>query len=167
MKPGLEKTEIVKTCIHHGPLTREQVNINGGNTFRCKKCRKISHIKHYETHKHEVKLKHKEYRDNNKEKVAASKRESWLRHKHKYLEKRQLHYREHYYHNYEKERLRDNLRKTFQRQTLGDYYVKARLQKQTGISAKEIPDYLVELKRVSLTLRRSIKHKKQREKENG
>lgn len=93
------------------------------------------------------------YREENKEKVKIMKRESWLKHKHKYLKReneRRLKFkhlnREHY-------RKIDAKRV----EVLSDSYITKVLTNRTKLKPKDIPQSLIELKRVILKIKRKKK----------
>lgn len=63
---------IVKVCKKHGDLTINDLvksgTSRGEQKYRCKKCLKILHANHYQNNKKELYEKHREYKNNNREK---------------------------------------------------------------------------------------------------
>jgi hypothetical protein len=139
--------EPIKECAKHGKLYREDVikagkDRGGEIKYRCKKCMKELHERHYALHKTKVLLQHKKYKDANKEKVRQMISLSAKNHRHKY-------------------RVRENERKRlFDREAtreLKDRCIKKLLVKRTGLSMRDIPPDLIEVMRAVQLLKRGIK----------
>lgn len=161
-----KRTEAIKICPVHGPLSLKDVNIDKAKKnirYRCKQCQKEAHKKHYERHKDKVLGKHKEYREQNPEKVRETKRVSNLKNRHKYIESRKI--REKEYRKKFKEKLATQsiIRKQRQRDELYDSYVKQRIKKKYRISTNEIPPSMIETERAFLKLYRQIQKSKNEE----
>lgn len=139
-----------RVCQHHGeqPLSaynKAGKNADGSTRYRCKQCMAASHRKHYEKHKKKVNAKAKEYRQNNKDKVAK-----WKAQYQKKLSVRR----------WEAIKAfqlmdREDIEKALDRKMLKDWYVRELLAKRSALKAKEFPQKLVELKRAQLMLRRA------------
>lgn len=151
--------EILKHCARHGRLTRKDVVANGKNesgtqSWKCRQCLKIYHSNHYSKHSHKI----KEYKEKNKDKVRVIKAKSYQKNKHKYGEKAQAYNRERrkdpVYLESERERKRRNDRRS--RETLSDAYIKKLIIRDEKISKYEIPQEMVELKRVNYLLNKEI-----------
>jgi len=69
-----------------------------------------------------------------------------------------------YYKDVEKSRARGNAITSEGVRKLSDYYVKNKIRDATGISAKDIPQELVEAKRIELKIIRLIKEKRNEQK---
>jgi len=145
------QTEIIKQpikeCSKHGKLYREDVikagkERSGNQKYKCKKCMKELHAKHYELHKVKVKLAHEQYKNKNKTQVAKSKAESYKKNKHKYLAR-------------ENERKRIYDREATK--LLKDRCIKKLLVKRTGLSMSDVPQELIETMRAVQLLKRGIK----------
>lgn len=132
---------VVKICKIHGPLIKSQCNNNQGR-LRCKECQRRSAKKHFEAYKQKNLEQRKSYREKNKEKVARIKYESWLANKDKYAPRR---------------REREKIYFRAQSENLSDGYVKHCIQKRSKLKYQDICDELVELKRISLQIRRKVK----------
>lgn len=151
--------EPLKTCNAHGKLFQEDVikagNYKSGNPrWRCRKCMKDMHAKHYELHKAKVLIAHANYRKENPETVKQSKRKSWLIHKEKYLEKENARRAKYKALNPEKYKAMENKRV----HELHDSYVKKCITKRSSIlKSADIPPSLVECARALLKLKRGLR----------
>lgn len=149
------ETEFVKHCLKHGDLTADQVIKSGKNklglqVYKCKTCMKIFHTKHYEKNKDKVNKACAIYRKENKEKVKSMKRESWLKHKHKYVKReneRKLKYKHSHAEHYRKI-------DTKRVEKLTDSYVAKVISSRKYLQPKDIPQSLIELKRILLKIKR-------------
>ncbi len=117
------------------------------------------HKKNYAKNKDVILKKHADYRDENQEQYKKSKRESWLKHKDKYLKtenERRLKYKRL---NPEKIKARETKRKD----ELQDSYVRKVLLNRTNLRSEDIPYSLIEMKRALMLLKRGIKDCKEKE----
>lgn len=159
--------KIVKHCHTHGALRRSQCNLGGKHTsgnqaYRCKQCLSVSHKKHYETHKKEVRRKADEYKKNNYEKVLAIKRKSYRKTAINYwVSTRNPSWRDSRYTDSTYELDHEG------RLALEDWYVRELIAKQHGMKIKEIPQGMVDLKREILKVKRLIREIRTGEKTNG
>lgn len=128
--------DIVKTCMHHGPLTISQVNKNG-NKLRCKQCQRDAHANHYKKHKQKVSDRQKKYRQENKEHHRQVKYRSWLKNKHKHVDKAREYKKKFYWDNHAKVRERENLRRRRCTILLTDGYIK-RVSRGRDLTPEEI-----------------------------
>ncbi len=123
--------------------------------------------KYYAANKEKIADRHREYRVNNKEKIADRKREYYAANMEKsgWKEKRADRGRKYYANN--KEKIADWHRKNYADnkekikaanvELLSDSYVNGLIRTQTGLSARDIPDFITELKRGGLLMYREIK----------
>lgn len=155
--------EVVKVCKHHGPLLASQANFyleKGSPRFRCKACLADSHRKHYERHKETVLAHQKAYRKEFPDRIRHIKYRSWLKHKHKHVEKHRANRARYDARHRELERLRDRTRKRRYCQELTEAYVREKMRKSSKLSAKDIPLCVVQCQRALLLLKRAIKNRK-------
>ena len=133
-------------CSSHGALYKDDV-IKAGVTYgkqryKCRECMKELHKNHYELNKLKVQLKHKEYKEKDIEKWRNIKKESFKRNKHKYVERQKISHA--------------NLSKK-QAKELADRYIKRQLARSANLSHKDIPQEMIDCKRVLMQLKRGIK----------
>ena len=157
--------EIVKTCIHHGELTREQVNVSvsrGKTSIRCKLCQRASHSVYYERNKDKVRAKCKEYREKDPVKLRLMKRRSALKHYDKHREKRNRTKRINWYKYHDRKlfQLRERKRKGIE--DLSDSYVLRQLKRCLDMQYNEIPKEFIEIKRAMLSIHRRRKEENNR-----
>lgn len=148
---------ILKKCPHHGDLLLDGVVRSGMRkgiqVYKCKRCLKAAHAKHYQKNKSIIQAYQKTYRVEHAEKVREIKRKSYAKRSTYWLESQRrsrLKWKEK---NPEKYQLIKNLISTRHVTTLKDSYVK-RYMKTT---LKDIPRQMIELKRVMIQLRRLIR----------
>jgi hypothetical protein len=151
----------LKTCKKHGDLTIDNLIKSGisygKQRYKCKLCMKDFHKKNYINNKDKILEKIARNRNANKEKYNAIRSKSWQKHKDKYLErdnKRRAKYKllnPDIYQEAEKKRISE----------LHDSYIRKQLTKRGVLFSKDIPQSLVELKRILLKTKRLIKEKKQ------
>ncbi len=140
----------IKRCTRHGQLYRDDVIKNGREKgsgklrFKCRKCMKEQHAKHYELNKAKVLAYQKKYKEENLELVRESHRKSNKKYAHKYVEQ---------------ERARARRADQKSARTLDDRYIKKQLVKKNGLSMHDIPDSLIACKRAVMQLKRSIRVK--------
>lgn len=115
---------------------------DGTQAYKCKYCVKELHRSHYERNKEKVLSKCAEYRTENPEKLAITKRNSYLKNKEKWAEA---------------ERFRRLKFDRASRSTLDDRYMKKLLCMGTDLARGDIPDELAEIKRYVVSLNRLIK----------
>ncbi len=132
--------EIVKICIKHGPLTKEQTKtctkkrtgIVVSTWLKCRACMQAADLKYWHKNKGAKLARKKSYNEENKEKIRAQQRE--------YMRK--------------------------ERSDLGDRYVASKLVGESKLKVSELKRFpeLIELKRAVLKLKREVKtiseHKK-------
>lgn len=137
-------------CKTHGDLNEEQ-SIKQGSRIRCRQCLKDLKADWYERNKAKIAAKQVDYRANNKELVAKVKKESHDRNKYKYVERAKA-----YRAKYDDRRIRDRSSKNNKEKVaaLKDYYVKDILTRKLKI--KDIPQSLIDFKRVQIMLNRKI-----------
>ncbi len=160
-----DKLAPLKTCHTHGKLYQEDViksgkSRDGSQQWKCKKCMKEIHKKNYELNKLTISEKHKKYRTENKEQVKKIKRESWLKHREKYLKReneRRLRFKK-----LNPELYKQNDRKRVDE--LSDSYVKKIIVNRTSLKNADVPQPLVECMRVIIQLKRKIKKEKDQNK---
>lgn len=139
--------DIIKTCKTHGALKREQVvkktkSATGEQLYRCKACLSIFHRNHYEKNRERLLKQTKDF--NNAD------RERYLTRKRKYSKKyRELHGDE------ERLRIRKQDRKYID--NLDDRYVKKLLTKRSNMKGTDMPQQLINLKRVIVKIKRKVK----------
>lgn len=155
----------MKKCVTHGALYKDDVikagkNRSGEQCYKCKMCMKELHKKHYELNKTKVSLKHKEYRENNRDKRRETKRLSRIRND---TPKQRQATRERWERWKEKNPERASILKREIKKAavknLNDSYIKQQLLRNTNLKSDEIPDILVDLKRTMMAIRRTIKRK--------
>jgi hypothetical protein len=135
-----------KVCKVHGELQEKDIYVRrhpGSDKVRqleCKICKKKAWQRNYEKDKERWKAKAKEWATNNKDKVRESQRkkrlvrpEYWLRNRKKCRQNETV-----------------NLAKSYVRR----FFI------NSGLKTGDIPDQLVELKRVTILLKRKIKELK-------
>lgn len=162
---------IVKICKHHGPLTREQVNVTSkSGAFKCKECQKILAKKHYEKNKEKVKAAHKEYRERDferyKEIKRASNRKCWKQRK-AYFNRRKEQRLEYYKKHRDKELERCSIYKKQQVSLMSDKYMRdlilsSKNKEKRILKPSDITPEMIMIKRVILEIhRRANKTKKE------
>lgn len=149
---------IIKNCPKHGALTITQVTTSGrsksGAIFRCKECLKISHQKYWVKHKEKVKQKQLEYKEKDPEKHREIKSRSNKKHAHKYRHKANIRNKVYRKVNIDHIRNLDKKRTIFYVENLPDTYIRDILTRRSPLSASDIPDSIVEIKRVSMLIKR-------------
>lgn len=149
---------IIKNCPKHGALTITQVTTSGrsksGAIFRCKECLKISHKKFYEKNKEKVKKKQQEYKEKDPVKYKEGKNRSNKKYAHKYKEKEKQRNKKWRCSNVEHLRKLKEKRTISYIENLPDTYIRDILTRRSPLSAKDIPDSIVEIKRVSMLIKR-------------
>jgi hypothetical protein len=161
----MAQEKYVKVCRKHGWLTAEQC-IKAGNEgsgsprYNCKICFKVRRDRHYAKNREAVLAKHAKLREEKPELVKAWKRK-WYEANRDYINQ---------YHRElrvkwkaagtHKDRDRSAKYKRKACDTLNDYYVKKSLTSKSILYAKDIPQSLVEMHRITMLLRRTIKRKK-------
>lgn len=145
----IKANEPLKKCHKHGDLYKNDV-IKAGKyandeiRYRCKKCMKELHARHYDLNKIKILHSHKKYTEANEEKVRKIKRESNKKNRYKHKDR---------------ENLRKKLRERIHTKELSDRYVKKLLVKRTGLSMSDVPDELIDCMRAVQKLKRNIKFK--------
>jgi hypothetical protein len=126
---------IHKTCKKHGELymddlIKEGFNSKGQQNYRCKKCSKERRDNHYKKNRDKIMEKQRQYRTNN-------------------LRYRLIH----------KDRLNEihSKRKKMYLKTLHDVYIKKCMIGKSRLRSKDIPQALVEIKRIVIQIKRKIK----------
>ena len=157
---------ILKVCTVHGELDETKVIKSGKSKmglqfYKCKECMKFFHRNHYERNKEKVLLKIKERRDADPIKHKEMKRRSYLKHFDANREKNNRRSRYYKETNGESERLRAQLKKRREIDTLAVRYVKEILVKRTGFKRADIPIEMVDIKRIILRLKRLAKDERE------
>lgn len=158
-------SEILLVCKHHGELPREKVNLSGKSRtgeqrYKCKACMKALHAKHFVKNKDKVLTKQRIYRALYPEKRRLSRR-NWLdkilvTDPAYFIRLRKMK------RDPEKERIRKSKSKKKQAEIIGDSYVKQAIRKgNKHIKAADIPQSMVELKRVLIQLQREMDKRRQ------
>lgn len=142
--------EIVKTCKHHGALTRDKVvkkckSATGKQLYRCKECLKIFHRNHYEKNAERLKAQVKEFNENNRELYITRKRVYSKKYREKHCDS---------------ERARMRKMEQRQREQLHDAYIKKLITKRSILLKEDIPQKLIDLKRALLLLKRQLNNDK-------
>jgi hypothetical protein len=140
-------TDIIKTCKKHGDLTREQVvkkskNKEGKILYRCKACLKEYHRNHYVKNTEKLLNKTKKFNEENRERYLSRKKIYSQRYRENHREE-------------ERARIRDLDRKY--RESLDDRYIRKTLTRRTSIKQYEIPQAMVELKKITMLVKRKLK----------
>jgi ribosomal protein S21 len=163
-----EKMEApLKKCNAHGKLyiddvIKSGISKAGTQQYKCRKCMKEMHKRHYEMNKLLVKGKHKKYRDENKEKIALIKKKSRIKNKFKWLEESKLidSYVRHSMELSRKKNARKNHKKQQETENLSDDYIRKLLTKRSSLKMNEIPQEMIECKKVLVQLRRGVQKKR-------
>lgn len=157
--------EVVKTCLKHGDLSKDQcftrVEKRWGHkeSYSCRACKKESSDKYRnrpeireklieKSKKDRVKFKDRIYKtrkiyvENNREKINENEKKR----RYKKIDHQRKIYR--------------NQQKKW-RETLNDNYVKTQFKKRYGLKASEVPQWMVEVKREVIRLRRKIREIKE------
>lgn len=144
-------------CKHHGSRKEDEVikaglNRSGTIRFKCKECQKESHRDHYERHKDNVKSKVLEWRKNNPE----LKKEQEKRYRKNMSEEAQKKHKIRMHIQNIKDRDKNKKRAFFDRNNLTDKYIKSLLKDSNGFSNSDINKDLIDLKRITIILKRTI-----------
>lgn len=159
---------IVKICIHHGPITMEQVIINQKNGrpfFRCKLCYKITRANYYKNNKEKVDAKCREYKAKDPEKVKAIKLASRQKHWKKWALRNKLHREKYKSEQPERFQAYHRNRKSKARDTLSDGYVARLIRKRNKIPKEWLSSELISVYRTIVAIKR-IKRKQNEERLN-
>lgn len=150
----------LKECLHHGKCYRDDVIKNGlyanGETkWKCKRCMKELHAKNYQLNKVKILARNKQVRLDYPGKVRKIKYKSWVKNKKKYLARDNERRRKFkllnidHYKKIDKERVLN----------LTDSYVKKAIMNRSNLKSNDIPNCLVQVKRATMLLKRSLKSK--------
>lgn len=160
--------EPIKKCSKHGNLYADDVikagksRWTGEQKFKCKKCMKELHKKHYELNKIKVLSKHAKYRADNRAKIIIKHREDRQKNRIKYMSDNQR-ADAYFRHKFEGQMLNKKYKDAKEVENLTDGYIRRKIKYQTGLKKEDIPDVLIEAKRAVLLLRRGIKKKRDEE----
>jgi hypothetical protein len=161
--------EPLKTCSEHGKLFREEVirsgkYANGEQKWKCKRCMKEMHDKHYQLNKAKVLAAHAKYRKADPEKVKVCKQKSRLKHREINLQKSRELWQK--WEERNPEEVKQAKKKFIQdsRRELNDYYIKQSIVKRTGLKSADVPQGLVEAKRAIMLLKNGAKKRLDQEK---
>lgn len=139
--------EIKFKCKTHGELLEAQLNKcgikNGNQRYKCKICAKAIRDKNYQKNKEKTLKKQADWRKNNKEKITEIKKLSY--HKNKNNDNQKTRRKKYWAHGVG---------------SLTDTYVRGLMHRDSNLNMRDIPDELVELKRVILKIKRQIKEKR-------
>ncbi len=138
-------------CNKHGKLyvsdvNRSELTKTGKQRYRCKRCQKDQHTRHYEANKALYRLKQQQFRKEKPELVAAQRK--------RYRKKDSY------------KRIRTIQEKVWVRNLATHYVKKIIAKKHKGLLYSEVPAELVELQRLVMQLRREIKLKQSGENSN-
>jgi hypothetical protein len=163
---------IVKECPKHGYLTVDKCFIKTekrwGNspkqTYSCKFCKKESSDKYRFTKidKEQQREKNKQFRKNNRDKILAT-RNIW---KERNREKLAEQERDRRHANPEHFRTMMRKQQSKWRETLDDNYIKAQLARKYKIKLKDVPEWMIPVKRAVIQLRRKIREIQETENDN-
>lgn len=150
-----------KICRAHGNLKIEDCiksgkGRQGEQQYKCRACMKDIHKKHYIKNTPKVLLKTQEYRLKNPEKVAEIHRNYWLKTKDDTKQQDYARRKKWAIANKDKIQKRAKRLKAYYVDELQDAYVKQQLVKGTGLKHSDIPKALVDLKRATMLVKRSI-----------
>lgn len=144
-------TDIVKRiCKVHGKLFEADLikkgKLKSGNqAYRCRKCMKEMHRRHYEANREKVLGSIKKYREENRERVRTWKREYDCKYRERDAEKKRKRQRKLYYK---------------QREMLHDRYIRHLICKRSLLRYGDITPSLVEMKRTLIIAKKYIKNSK-------
>jgi len=161
-------SEPLKKCAKHGNLYRDDVIKSGKSRWtgevqwKCRQCMKEMHKKHYELHKVKVKLKHADYRDKNRNKLAITKRLSRDRNRLKYMRSTTI-ADSAFRHTMEMQKAKKMTRDKIEVDNLTDKYVTRKIIYKSGLKPEDVPQELIEAKRAILLLKRGIRKKRDEE----
>jgi len=152
---------IIKICKKHGDLTLEKMIksgvTHGKQRYKCKACMKEVHRHNYEKNKEKIKLAHELYKAKDpikyQEMKNISKRKAYAANADKYRARR----RESEKKNPQLKRDRNKKYKDKIVGELSDIYVRKKLCENSGLSRKDIPQELVEFKRIVMRMKREIR----------
>jgi hypothetical protein len=159
-KVRIKMSKICKTCNEEKPLdlfSKEKRN-SDGHAGQCISCRKEYVAKYYIKNKEEIDKKNKINFNNNREKFLQVQKIYYQ----KNLEQALLQRKEWRQRNPEKVKesnQKHKYKKAICSKNLTDSYVKSQLTKRTPICNKEIPQELIELKRIQMLINREIRNK--------
>lgn len=154
---------IKKTCKHHGILNQKDIVkagiAYGKQRYKCRICLKFLHKKHYENNKDVVLKKTKEYKKNhpNWEEIKKISDAKYRINNKDSLNQAHARYR---MKNLDKRRAVEKDRKKVYRETLADPYIKDQIAYGSNLKHSDIPQALVEFKRVVYMLKRKIRENK-------
>ena len=165
----MENTKICTKCGIEYPATLEYFGKKKGGKFGrkaiCRICETSKHKIYRENNKEKLTAKCKIYRENNKEKIASIHKIYYENNKEKINAKCKIYYENNkekmtskckIYRENNKEKI--NAIHKISRENLSDSYVKELLTVKSGLSCKDIPHELIEIKRVQLLIERHIKN---------
>ncbi len=138
---------------------------SGKQKYRCKMCMKVLRDNNYTKNKEKILAKHQQYRSENPEKYLDSRKKSYAKNKKKWQEAK----KETKWWRTEDKTIKSIRQKRFKHNAvkeLKDVYVKQMLCRDLSVSAKDIPQPLVELKKSTMALKREIRKRKVNQNEN-
>lgn len=160
---------IVKICIHHGELNENQCKkviekrwgIQPNYKYKCLECIKSYNqtYLHKDDKQHQIRIQilRKAQKQKHAEKLLEGKRRRQkLNRKKLNSQAKELRAK-----NINKHRERDKSLQKKWRETLDDNYVKTQFKKKFGLKAKDVPQWMVEIKREVIKLRRKIREIKE------
>lgn len=144
---------IVKNCRNCGPLTKDQVYNNG----KCKVCSLAYSLQWAKKNKEKRKETSKLWKIKNPTKIKNYRdKYNTVNHHHKILKDRE--YGKNYYQRNIDERRKTLLMKSNKKiETLHNTYVKSKISRQYKIKGKDVPLWMVEIKRPLLMIKRKIR----------
>lgn len=138
--------EITINCRRHGVVTINNLSKagfhKGQQLYRCKLCKKIARNNNYKKNPEKVKTRVKKQKEINPEKFKSMRQKSHKKYYEKHKDKILT-----YHKNYDKK----------QTELLTDRYIKHELSRNSNLKASEIPDTLIEFKRLIMKFKRKIK----------
>lgn len=157
--------KIVKTCMHHGELTEDQCRrgiekrwgMQPNYFYKCKQCitQYNKNYLHHEDKEHQLRVKElrKAQKIKHKDKLLETRRKHAIKNREKInLRERELRLKKH---EYMKEQYRNQQQKW--RDNLDDNYIKSQLRSKYKIKQKDVPMWMIEIKREIIRLRRKIR----------
>jgi len=158
-----EEKEIVKVCKRHGHLNINDIQLikhkkcKKGFYYTCKICNNYSKKMYATRNRKKLSENNKEYRKKNRDKYN-----SWAR---KYFKKNRSIISERANKKYNnddffKKRALENTKKSMKklRENISDSYVKSLITRDSLLTSKDIPLFLVEIKRMQIILKRELKN---------
>lgn len=156
----------MRSCRTHGELNpshwiKSGRSKKGTQLYKCNLCLKSAHANHYARNKEKVIEKVQEYKRNNPDKIVEIRREYFQRTKDEKRPQRNLEKKRWNKKNLDKRRAAQSRTRAKSIALVNDSYVVQQLCRDSFLKAHQIPKELIELKRITMLVKRCIKQAKQ------